>query len=791
MLTSKQTKMKAKISQIISCSVGLFVFISAAAQNSNTIYGGPLALPAWTTKNCQQWAKLFGEWNNERLSAMQPTADGGFVLAGHSDAAANNPLWILKTDANGTQQWNNNYTRPFYSEMRSLQQTADGGYILAGYTQTSNSDYDVWILKLNGSGNFQWQKTFGGTSRDEAYGISLTSDGGFIVAASTSSGDGDVLGGAEGGFNYWILKLDMGGNLQWQKKLEAFQRAYAVKQTTDGGYIIAGDSPTYFNLNANPDDPSDESAFNVIKVNSSGDFLWQVSLGTYKLDAAYDIIQSSDGNYVAAGYTNKFDPVTGDNFDGLVAKISPGGTLLWQSRVDYTFNDQIRNIRQTTSGGYVFGGVADYSWNNWYGNYDPSDYWAGTLDAAGQLLWQGAFGGEREGSAFSIVPTADGGYVVAGSYVVPGNMAMGISANADYLLIKLEPGCTIQQVSGYYKRRQYVPHWQVETPQARTRSGTALQLNNSTGPEVLFRDTLNRLIAAVSSGGAHPVGGNITASVWVDFNQPDTYLRRHYEITPDEDAAIATGTVKLFFSQEDFNAYNEKVSAERKLPATAGDAAGIANLRIVKYSGVSNGETGLPGSYTGNSTVIIPSEILWNNNQQIWEVSFDVSGFSGFFATDAITAGAALPVTFGTIDAFLKNGILTVNWTSKKETNNAYYLVEASKDGKHFVTISDKVFTKAKDGNSDIPLQYAFTKSYIELQCLALLFLSLSITFKKRKPLWLLSFIIMVCALSVLSCRKNGNDTAGNSDQKIYIRVVQVDADGQRSYSKVITAIQQ
>lgn len=773
---------------VITVAVVASLQVSAQVQYSSPIYWGPYILPSWRTQQCQQWAKLFGEWNNEQLSAMQPTADGGFVLAGNSDAASNYPLWIIKTDANGTQQWHNNYARATFSEIRSLQLTADGGYILAGYTQTTDRDNEVWILKLNSSGGFQWQKTFGGSGRDEAYCISLTSDGGYIVAASTSSGDGDVQGGAEGGFNYWILKLDNGGNLQWQNKLEAFQRPYAIKQTTDGSYIIAGDSPTYFNLTANPDDPSDESAFNVIKLNSSGNFIWQLSLGTYKMDAAYDIIQTSDGNYVAGGYTNNFDPVTGDNLDGLVVKISPAGNILWQTRTDHTINDQIRNIRQTANGGYVFCGSADYSWNNWYGTYDPSDYWAGTLDAAGQLLWQGAFGGEREGSALGIVPTADGGYVVAGSYVVPDNIALGIAANLDYLLIKLTPGCTLQQVSGHYKIKQYVPVWQTSGPSAQKRSVAALQ-ENAAATEVLFRDSLNRLIASVTSGGNYPVEGDVTATVWVDINQPATYLRRHYEITPDENAATATGTVKLYFSQDDFNEYNRLASADRKLPSSGSDAAGIANFRIVQYSGVSNGESGLPGSYTGSSTVIVPNAMVWKNSEQIWEVSFDVNGFSGFFATDAVTAGSSLPVVFGAIDAFVKDGTLTVNWESLKETNNAYYQVEVSTDGKTFTAISDKIFTKAKGGNSDGPLHYQFTGKHTALVALAILLLSMASGFNKRKPLLLLAFTALGCILLVPSCKKNNNDLLYNTGKKLYIRVMQVDKDGAKSYSKIITAV--
>ena len=783
--------MKKKSLQLISLIIAMLVSLHTIAQTYHSApYWGPAVLPSWTTQQCHQWVKRYGAWNHERLSDMKPTSDGGFVMAGQSSSSSHSLLWIVKTDANGNEEWNHSYARAYYAEARSIQQTADGGYIAAGYTGSQNNSKDFWILKTDVSGALQWEKTFGGSNDDEAYSIYPTKENGiangYVIAGTTSSEDGDVTGGAEGWFNYWVVKLDINGNLVWQRKLEANQRPHSIKQTNDGGYIIAGDSPTYFNQTSNPNDPYDESAFNVIKLNASGVFQWQLSLGTYRLDAAYDIILTSDGNYLAAGYT-----ITPDlDFNGLAVKIGPTGNILWYREIDYTDRDEIKNIRETNDGGFAFCGTTVYPWNDFYGTYDPSDFWLGKLDAGGQLVWQSAWGNQDENEAIAIVPMPDGGYTVAGTVIVS-NLNQGESPNLDYLLLKLAPGCIIQQVNGHYKAKRTVTacchHGNAAKASTQKRSATGVQEDNTGGTPVLFTDSLNRWIATVTSGGGNPLGGDVVATVWVDMGQSPTYVRRHYEITPENDAATATGTITLYFSQEDFNAYNQLVDADKKLPTAPNDAAGKANFRIVKYSGVSTGENGLPGSYTGSSIVIDPDDnnIVWNNNRQIWEITFDVTGFSGFFATDAITSGSALPVIFGAINVFIKDGALTVNWTSESETSNAYYMVEASTDGKNFTAISDKILSKAEGGDSSVALQYSFTKNYSLLQGMAIAFFVLMIGFSRKSKKTAACIAVIGCF--VLSCKKDNMDVENSVGKKLFIRIAQVDKEGTKRYSKIIT----
>lgn len=129
-----------------------------------------------------------------------------------------------------------------------VKQTDDGGYILVGYTGSTNGDVignhgsnDYWIVKLNGTGLIQWQKCLGGTGADYAFDVEQTSDGGYVVLGVTSSNDGDVIGN-HGASDYWVVKLNSTGLIQWRKTLGgAFgDYAYSIVQTVDGGYVVAG-----------------------------------------------------------------------------------------------------------------------------------------------------------------------------------------------------------------------------------------------------------------------------------------------------------------------------------------------------------------------------------------------------------------------------------------------------------------------------------------------------------------------------------------------------------------------
>lgn len=195
------------------------------------------------------------------------------------------------------------------------------------------------------------------------------------------------------------------------------------------------------------------------------------------------------------------------------------------------------------------------------------------------------------------------------------------------------------------------------------------------------------LVAKVLPLGSNPVSGNLTAQVWVEPGVPtagDPFVQRHYQITP---TAGTTATVTLYFTQAEFDNFNADPNSVLNLPTGPADAAGKANLRITKKDGSSNDGTGLPGSYTSGASVIDPPDanIVWNTAFNRWEVTFTVSGFSGFFVQ---TAAFVLPVKLVSFTANLAGDDVRLNWQTTAEENNDYFEIQRSTDGINFIPVN-------------------------------------------------------------------------------------------------------
>lgn len=203
-----------------------------------------------------EWQKSYGGSSTDEAYSIHQTTDGGYIVAGTStsnngDVTENHgysDFWIIKLFDNGDMEWQKSYGGSEFDIARSIQQTTDGGYIVAGESSSTDGDAtenqglsDFWVIKLNSTGNMEWQKSYGGSGMDEAYSIQHTTDGGYLVAGRSHSNDGNVTG-HHGERDVWIIKLDGTGNIEWQKSLGGSDDdgAYSVQQTTDGGYIIAG-----------------------------------------------------------------------------------------------------------------------------------------------------------------------------------------------------------------------------------------------------------------------------------------------------------------------------------------------------------------------------------------------------------------------------------------------------------------------------------------------------------------------------------------------------------------------
>jgi len=442
--------------------------------NSNTTYywkivakdgkGGVTEGPVWsfTTQNYSsiqeplvEWQKALGGSGNDWAESIQQTNDGGYIVVGFAtsndgDVSGNHGLedyLIAKLDTEGNIEWQKALGGSLDDYAYSVQQTSDGGYIVAGYTQSNDGDvsgnhgelgYDYWIVKLDSNGNIEWKKTLGGSDYDKAYSIQQTNDGGYIVVGHTWSNDGDVSGN-HGGEDYWVVKLDSNGYIEWQKALGGsnYDNAYSIQQTNDGGYIVAGwASSTDGDVSGNHGGLD----YWIVKLDAYGNIIWQKCLGGSERDWAESIQQTKDGGYIVAGYTESNDGDVSGNHgraDYWIVKLDAYGNIIWQKCLGGSDDDWAYSIQQTNDGGYIVAGWASSTDGDVSGNHGGLDYWIVKLDSNGNIIWQKALGGSDYDYAYSIQQTNDGGYIVAGrTYSNDGDVS-GNHGGWDYWIVKL------------------------------------------------------------------------------------------------------------------------------------------------------------------------------------------------------------------------------------------------------------------------------------------------------------------------------------------------------------------
>ncbi|MDD4248563.1 MAG: PKD domain-containing protein, partial [Methanosarcina sp.] len=432
-----------------------FVNVSAEDAAGNITWNNSTSYTATSSDIEFHFIKSLGGSGGEYAQSIQQTSDGGYIVAGDSNSNDGNvtgnhggsDYWVVKLDTTGNIVWQKSLGGSSYDNAYSIQQTSDGGYIVAGESNSNDGDvtgnhggFDYWVVKLDTTGNIVWQKSLGGSGGELAESIQQTSDGGYIVAGYSRSTDGDVTGN-HGGYDYWVVKLDTTGNIVWQKSLGGSDHdyAYSIQQTSDGGYIVAGDSRSN-----DGDVTGNHGGYDswVVKLDTTGNIVWQKCLGGSISDNAYSIQQTSDGGYIVAGYSGSTDgDVTGNHgeFDYWVVKLDTTGNIVWQKSLGGSDDEYAESIQQTSDGGYIVAGESNSNDGDVTGNHGESDYWVVKLDTTGNIVWQKSLGGSDWDDAYSIQQTSDGGYIVAGESDSNDGDVTGNHGGYDYWVVKFAP----------------------------------------------------------------------------------------------------------------------------------------------------------------------------------------------------------------------------------------------------------------------------------------------------------------------------------------------------------------
>lgn len=414
------------------------------------------------------------------LTSVIETSDNNFLLAGDSksgrsatkseDGYGASDIWVVMLDNKGNKLWDITLGGEKDDNFRHLIETRDKGFLISGYSGSKKAKYksedsfngsrDYWVVKLSSTGAYQWDKTLGGTGRDDMHSATQTEDGGFLVAGSSAS---DISGNKTddiGALDFWLVKLsEAGDKIEWQKALGGTKvdELRSVTLTKDKGFLLTGRS------NSDPSGNKEGAALGgydiwMVKLNSTGQIIeWQKTLGGAGEDISWSVIETADEGYLLTAKSNSAKSATkSENSQGgndyWVVKLTKTGVIQWDNTLGGAGDDfPIDASIQTPDGGFLIGGESNSSksgdksqngsggYNFWVVRLDPS----GTKTLWDKTIWTNNIYGSQENinfTLYSVVPTADQGLLLGGwsDALKSGDKTADSRGGWDYWLVKLQ-----------------------------------------------------------------------------------------------------------------------------------------------------------------------------------------------------------------------------------------------------------------------------------------------------------------------------------------------------------------
>lgn len=404
----------------------------------------------------------FGGAKNDSGQSVVATADGGYAILGYTQSNDGDitdkqdesfDYWVLKFNAENVLQWQKTYGGSNDDRGKTIIQTNDGGYAILGYSFSSDGDVtsneglqDYWLAKLDTNGAIVWQKSFGYQGADSGTTLTQTNDQGFLitgvldVTASNGQGNTSRTTQRHAGGDYWALKLDNSGNLQWSRYFGGnfTDTPTGVVQTNDNGFIIAGGSDsddTNISSNIGTYD------FWVIKISSTGNLVWEKSFGGTQIDEARALVKTNDGNFIIAGDTRSNDNHVSNNkgaADLWLIKISPNGNLIWEKTIGGTSFDVSRAMVTSQNNGFILSGSSRSNDIDVAENKGQNDAWILKVDNNGNLEWEATAGGSNIDFSYGVAELNNSTIVAVGDTTSNDGDITQNKGFTDLLLIKIE-----------------------------------------------------------------------------------------------------------------------------------------------------------------------------------------------------------------------------------------------------------------------------------------------------------------------------------------------------------------
>jgi len=409
------------------------------------------------------FVKTYGGSKNDSAQSIVATLDGGYAILGFTQSNDGDitdkqdesfDYWILKFDAQDNLQWQKTYGGSADDRGNDIIQTQDGGYAILGHSFSDNNDIsdnaglqDYWLAKLDVNGNITWQKSFGYQGADSGISVIQTNDQGYLISGildvSASGGLGNTsrsTNNRHAGGDYWVLKLDSSGTIQWSKYFggNSTDTPEDIIQANDNGFIIVGSS------DSNDIDISSNIGtydFWVIRISSSGDLVWEKSYGGTQIDEARAIVKSEDGNYIIAGDTRSNDGDVLSNkgaADLWLIKISPNGDLIWEKTIGGSSFDVARAIVKSQNNGFIISGSSRSSDFNVSENKGQNDVWVLKVDNNGNMEWETTAGGSNIDFSYGVAELNNSSIIAIGDSASSDGDIIDNKGFSDMLIVKIE-----------------------------------------------------------------------------------------------------------------------------------------------------------------------------------------------------------------------------------------------------------------------------------------------------------------------------------------------------------------
>ena len=345
----------------IQTNEGGYAFVGATS--SIGAGGSDIWLVKTDSEGKMEWNRTYGGTNDEQYGHLIQTEDGGYVIVGRTNSfgAGDWDAWLFKTDALGNMQWNKTYGGPRSDGGHRIIQTSDGGYAISGTANYYGGCGDFWLIKTDSVGNLEWEKTYGGPRDERGEQLVQSTDGGYAIVGYT------YALGDPSSWDFWLVKTDVLGNLEWSKTYGGPDSdwAFGIVETIDGGYAIAGQTHSF---------GAGGYDFWLVKTDSSGNMQWNKTFGGSWHDFGHGLIQTQDGGYALVGDTSSFG--VGDR-DFWLVKTDASGNLQWDKTYGGTDFESTFCVIQTNSKEYVIAGYTKSygagSGDFWLVKTEPSD----------------------------------------------------------------------------------------------------------------------------------------------------------------------------------------------------------------------------------------------------------------------------------------------------------------------------------------------------------------------------------------------------------------------------------